>query len=122
MKWLTAILSFFTGNGGAKVADVADKAFYTQQEKAADTIEEEKISAAMVANTSIDFINRSIRPVVTYYYLGGFVGLWPLPKPEQIDPVNFQIFMIIITFWFGGRIILKDLPVLIAAILKMKRG
>jgi hypothetical protein len=119
MNWLTSILGFFTGKSGAKVAEIADEAVFTSQEKA---VEDTKQTMEVLANTSIDLVNRLIRPFVTIWLIGGFSGWWKLPDIKEIDPVWFQIFMIVITFWFGGRVLLKDLPAAVAAILKMKRG
>ena len=119
MNWLTSILGFFTGKSGEKIVEMADESVFTSQEKAdVDT----KQMGETLANTSIDIFNRLVRPVVTFWLIGGLSGCWKLPNTAQVDPVWFQIFMIVITFWFGGRVLLKDLPQAVGAILKIRRG
>lgn len=114
-----AIKGFVTGNTVEKMTDMADDAFFTSQEKAdADN----KFLATTVNNTGVDIVNRWIRPGITIWLIGGFSGWWNLPDTSKVDPVWFQIFMIVITFWFGGRVLLKDLPNAIGAILKMRKG
>lgn len=119
MGWLKSILGFFTGSSGAKAAEIVDEAVFTSQEKAT---EDKQFTAEILANTGIDLFNRLVRPGITLYYVGGFAEWWKLPDVSKIDPVHFQIFMIIVTFWFGGRVLLKDLPNAVAAILKTRRG
>ena len=124
MGWLTSLLGFFTGSAGEKIINLADKAVFTNQEKAEDDQEKSakdtQFTTDILANTSIDIFNRLIRPGITVYYIGGFAGWWQLPDTQKIDPVHFQLFMIIITFWFGGRVLLKDLPNSVMAILSMR--
>lgn len=117
----------FGGNGGAdKVLDVADKAFHTSQERseqdATDTDSARQFADVSnqpgFINQLVDAANRLIRPGVTLWLVGGFVGWWPLPKSEALDPYWQNIFLIVLTFWFGGRAILKDLP----AAIRMMRG
>lgn len=114
-----AVGKFIFGKSGEKIIDVADEAVFTSQEKSE---EDTKFTAATLNDTSVDIVNRWIRPVITIWLIGGLSGLWKLPDTSTVDPVWFQIFMIVITFWFGGRVILKDLPNAVGAILKMKRG
>jgi hypothetical protein len=119
MSWLSSIFGFFTGKSGEKIIEIADESVFTSQEKSeTDT----KFVTETVANTSIDIFNRMIRPFVTIWLIGGFSGWWKLPDTGKIEPVWFQIFMIVITFWFGGRVLLKDLPNAVAAILKIRKG
>lgn len=118
MSWLGSIGKFFLGKSGEKIIEVADEAVFTSQEKAA---EDAKFTASTLNDTSVDIVNRWIRPIITLWLIGGLSGLWKLPDTSTVDPVWFQIFMIVITFWFGGRVLLKDLPNAVGAILKMKR-
>lgn len=119
MSWLSTVLKFFTGNSGEKIINMADEAVFTQEEKA---VEDGKFTTSILNDTSVDMVNRWIRPGVTLWLIGGLSGCWKLPDTSTVDPVWFQIFMIVITFWFGGRVLLKDLPNTINAILKIKRG
>lgn len=119
MSVWSGFLGLFTGKTVEKLTDMADDAVFTSQEKA---VVDTKFVTETVANTSIDIFNRLIRPFITVWLIGGFSGWWHLPETKTIDPVWFQIFMIVVTFWFGGRVLLKDLPAAVGAILKMKRN
>jgi len=126
MSFLTGVGSWLFGSGGAnKVLDVADKAFYTAQERSEGDAKDLDSARAMVAPSHsssfdilVDGFARLIRPSFTVWLLGGFCGWWALPKPESIDPYWYSVFTIVVTFWFGGRMILKDLP----AALRLMRG
>lgn len=127
MSFLTKVTGWLFGGGGAdKVADVADKAFHTEQERsqedAADLASARQFAGVSnqpgLINQLVDAANRLIRPGVTLWLIGGFIGWWNLPKSEAISEYWQNIFLIVLTFWFGGRAILKDLPTAI----KMMRG
>ena len=132
-----AILDFFTGGTGDKVVTVADEAFYSQQERAADDKEDLANARAMqtapmnyagqppfvaLVNVLVDAVSRAIRPGVTLWLIGGFSGLWELPQPDTIDPYWMAIFQLVITFWFSGRVILKDIPTMLAAFRKLRKA
>lgn len=115
----------FGGGGGAdKVLDVTDKAFHTEQERAQE--DQQDLQSARqfagvsdqpgIVNQLVDSANRLIRPGVTLWLIGGFVGWWALPSHEAISEYWQNVFMIVLTFWFGGRAILKDLPAAIKLI------
>jgi len=128
MSILTSLIGFFTGSSGGKViektGEVVDEAFHTEQEKAAETaaavdVDQKDLASAramqMVSHDSwfdafVDGLNRLVRPGVTLWILGGFIGWWPLPKTETISDFWQNTFWLILTFWFGGRALLKDLP------------
>lgn len=118
MSWLTAITGFFSGRTGEKIVEAADNAVYTQQEKARDDTD---YTVRALNDGAVDIVNRWIRPGMTLWLIGGMSGWWELPNTGSIDPVWFQIFLIVVTFWFGGRVLLKDLPAAVNAILQMKR-
>lgn len=110
----------FGGGGANKIADVADKAFYTEQERAdadAKDVTDARAMQQFSHNTwfdvLVDGMSRLVRPGVTLWLVGGFIGWWPLPQPSAIDEYWQNVFMLVLTFWFGGRAILKDLPVAI---------
>jgi hypothetical protein len=69
-----------------------------------------------IVNQLVDALNRLVRPGVTGWLLGGFIGYWKLPEPGAIDPYWQSAFYLVLTFWFGGRMLLKDLPAAIKAI------
>lgn len=58
----------------------------------------------------VDGLNRMVRPVTTYWILGGLSGFWPLPRLGDIDPMMGNIVWTVITFWFGSRMLFKDMP------------
>ena len=110
-KWL------FGGGGVEKVADVADKAFHTAQERSQEDQKDLESARSMQLFTHgsafdilVDGLSRLVRPGVTLWMIGGFIGWWPLPKIDDISEYWQNIFMLVLTFWFGGRAILKDLP------------
>lgn len=115
----------FGGGGASKVMDVADKAFHTEQEKAAEDAADLADARAMqlpthggAFDTLVDGAARLVRPGVTFWLVGGFIGWWPLPAPGTVDPFWQNVFMLVLTFWFGGRALLKDLP----ASVRLMRG
>lgn len=140
MSWFTkalgAVGSLFGAGGGKtveKTVDIVDKAFYTDQEKATDRAsiidvdQKDLASARAMQGTSwgtkfdivIDGWSRVIRPAFTTWLFGGFAGWWNFPQSDSISPEWVNVGYIVLTFWFGGRAILKDLP---EAIKAMRRG
>ncbi len=75
-------------------------------------------------NTRVDVIvdaaNRLPRPLITFWIIGGLMGLWPLPATGQIDPVMLNIAWTVVSFWFGSRAIFKDIPKAIQTIRNLK--
>lgn len=65
----------------------------------------------------IDGANRSVRPFFTYWAIGILAGWWSGPSIDSIDPFTLNVIWTIIGFWFGGRMLYKDLP---AAIMSYK--
>lgn len=127
MSILSSIVGFFTGGSktSEKVIDMADKAIDTSQERSERDQEDLESARAMPLNTHgtmfdvfVDGMSRLVRPGITLWLVGGFIGWWPLPKTEEISEYWQNIFLLCITFYFGGRAILKDLPSAIA----MMRG
>jgi len=59
----------------------------------------------------VDGINRAVRPFMTIWAFGILVGWWG--EPEGFSTMDFMtknIIWTIITFWFGSRILFKDIP------------
>lgn len=67
-------------------------------------------SAPGMINILVDAANRIIRPFVTVYVLGGLADWWKLPDLEDKDPLWILAGATILVFWFGGRMLFKDLP------------
>ena len=123
MSILSSIIGFFTGGSktSEKVLDMADKAIDTQQERSerdqadlSDARDMQISSHSTMFDVFVDGMSRLVRPGVTLWLVGGFIGWWALPRVESISEYWQNIFMIVLTFWFGGRAILKDLPGAIA--------
>ncbi len=71
-----------------------------------------------VVDRIVDTVNHLIRPGVLVWLIGGFMKRWPLPDPKVVDPQLWTTFMIVITFFFGARTLVTDVPKLIAAFKK----
>lgn len=124
MSLLSKLVGWFTGGGKTveKVVDMADKAIDTHQERAERDVTDLESARAMQLSSHgtwfdalVDGLARLVRPGVTLWLVGGFIGWWPLPRTETISEYWQNIFMLVLTFWFGGRAILKDLPSAIRA-------
>lgn len=74
-----------------------------------------------VINQLVDAFNRLLRPGVTVWLIGGFSGWWSLPDESKISPLWFTIFLTVITFWFGGRMLVQDLPRMLIKIIELRR-
>lgn len=117
--WLKGL---FTGKTVEKGLELADEAFHTDQEKAGT---DQKDTADARANTGpshgtwldvlVDGWNRLPRPAFATWAYGELVGWWNVGI-EKITPEKMQLIILIITFYFGGRVILKDIPSVIKAL------
>lgn len=121
MSLLSKAVGWLFGGGGAtaeKVLDVADKAFHTEQERAtedaADLASARSFAAPSnspgVINHLVDATNRLIRPWITIELGLRWFGYKEFPDVQGIDPFWQTTTWLVLTFWFGGRAILKDLP------------
>ncbi len=123
--WTNVTGWLFGGGGMDKVADVADKAFHTDQEKAQEDAADLADARAMIPAVThgtlfdvlVDGINRLQRPGWGIYLFGGVIGWWTFPEIAS-DGLWASLFVLYFTFLFGGRAILKDLP----AAINMMRG
>lgn len=64
-------------------------------------------------NAIIDGINRLPRPGITLWVFGVLVGWWDIPPillSASVPPMFWNIAWTVITFWFGSRVIFKDIP------------
>lgn len=71
-----------------------------------------------IIDSLVNGVNRIIRPWVTITVLGSLFGYWDLPPPDTIDPQYWAMTKVILIFWFGGRLLIKDIPQGIKSILK----
>ena len=67
-------------------------------------------------STIVDAVNHMIRPGILIWLIGGFTGAWPLPNLSGADPALSTIFMWAVNFWYGGRILAKDVPAMLKAL------
>lgn len=65
----------------------------------------------------VNGVNRLIRPWVTITVVGSLFGYWELPPPQSISPEYWVMVQIILGFWFGGRLVTKDIPQAIMGVL-----
>ena len=132
MGVLSKLGSFFAGGAVQSFAGVAD---IVERWKPGETTkhEMEMDVAALVDNARAhdspvagggwlgaiaDGLNRLVRPVVTIYVLGGLFGMFETSFAADVDPWFLAQGEKIIVFWFGGKVLLKDLP---AAIKYLRR-
>ena len=67
-----------------------------------------------------DGLSRLVRPVVTIYILGVVFGFWAIALPAGTDPWYLAQAERILLFWFGGKVLLKDIPAAIAYLRRSK--
>lgn len=119
MNIFSAIFGFFGGGSRAaeKVLDIADKATFTQQERATqdgkDTEilhESEYSNGASPFNNIVDGLNRLQRPAWGIYFMLVAFGKCDVPNLSDVDPMWTTLFIMYFTFLFGGRALVQDLP------------
>lgn len=125
MSWLKTAIGFFTGGSKAaeKVTEMVDESFYTDQEKsiqdAVDTNDagarESGPSGTTWFNAFVDGFNRLPRPAFAIWAFGELVGWWNVAM-ATITAEKMNLIILIITFYFGGRALLKDLPSVIKSL------
>jgi len=141
MGFFTKLGSFFTGGAGDAVAKTAggiadiverwrpgESKKHEMNMEIADFLEKSVADARkhdQPMNSGIAWIdaivngvNRLIRPWVTITVLGSLFGYWDLPAPESIAPQYWQMALIVLGFWFGGRFLIKDIPQAIKSMVK----
>ena len=67
-------------------------------------------SGIPIVDALVNGINRLIRPWVTITVIGSLFGYWDLPPPQNVAPEYWVMIQVILGFWFGGRLITKDMP------------
>lgn len=71
----------------------------------------------------VDGINRLIRPWVAVMVIGAWCGWWRLPALAALPAFEQQLVWLVVTFYFGGRAITKDVPQALAYYFNaVKRG
>ena len=123
--WIKAIGSFLTG--GSKMADKAaemiDESINTSEERTATDqadLKDARITPVAPSHNTwfdalVDGVNRLPRPAFAIWAFGELVGWWNVAI-ASVSSEKMQLIILIITFYFGGRAILKDLPAVIKAL------
>ena len=132
MSLLKKIIGLFSGGAIKTVSDTVDKwrpspvtrnAMDLENQQAGDQSQESARAMPLATHDTwfdvlVDGVNRLVRPVVTFWIIGGLAGFWTLPATGHIDPVMLNIGWTVIGFWFGSRALLKDLPAAVRALRK----
>lgn len=120
-EWIKGLFS--SGKVVEKGMELADEAFHTEQERTEQDAKDTSDSRSMqfASHESwfdilVDGLNRMVRPAFAFWSFGVLVGWWG-EKIKEISPEAMNLILIIVTFYFGGRAILKDLP----GVIKMLR-
>jgi len=130
MGWISALVTTLFGsssNGKGVVGEVSDAVDRWYPSDA--TLHEQNIEDQQAGDESqrsaremqlpyheswfdilIDGLNRLVRPIITYWVIGGLIGLWVLPPVGTVDPIVMNIVWTVVTFWFGSRMLFKDIP------------
>jgi hypothetical protein len=101
----------------ATIAGAVDEYKYTDQEKAVDSDKDLESTRKFAApgqplgliGQVVDGANHAIRPWVTIELVRGLLGYRELPDPSMIHPFFQTLIYLVITFWFGGRTVVKDI-------------
>ena len=130
-KIIKGVFGFFSLPTAGQVVGALDRAHLSKQEAA--EMDTQYTGGAMqsqfappAARTGwdvfIDVVSRVPRPYITFWLVGGFSGWWDLPNPDSVHPFWLNMFYLVITFWFGGRALFKDLPKAVVAMMKIRKG
>lgn len=129
---------FGSGSNGkglvGSVSDVADKWIPSAETiqknsiedlKAGDASQDSARAMQLISHESwfdifVDALNRMPRPLFTGWAFGILCGWWAAPDMTKIDPLVLNMIWTILTFWFGSRVVFKDVPNAIAAFKAIK--
>ncbi len=97
-----------------------------ENQKAGDDSQKNAYSLVLPSHDSwfdifVDGLNRLPRPLLTLWLIGVLYNWWPTPNLELVHPIILNIMWTIITFWFGSRIVMKDVPAAIAVYNSIKK-
>jgi len=130
MGWLTKIGGFLFGggSGGGIVTDISDAVdrwnpsettrhkMSIEDQKVGDNSQDSARGLKLRGGSTwfdnlIDGLNRLVRPVMTFWVFGILTGMLGIPAHlMNIPPMLWNIIWTIITFWFGSRLVFKDVP------------
>jgi len=140
MGWFDKITGFLFGGSGKgaieQVGDIADN--YMPGEVTKHKMNIEDLQAGDASQDSarnmqlpthgswfdiiIDGINRLPRPIITFWVIGILFGWVKDPAYlTQLNPLALNIVWTVIAFWFGSRMIIKDIPSMIKMVRNLKK-
>ena len=96
-----------------------------EDQKAGDDSQDSARKMAFISHDSwldivVDAWSRIPRPAFATWAFGLLVGWWDQPAHiNQLNPVLLNIIWTVVTFYFGARVIIKDIP---AAIVLLKNA
>ena len=126
MGWITGALKavggFLGGSGGGVVAEVVDDLHYSGEEKSKDDMQALSDARKPLSpshdtwfDALIDGYNRLPRPAFATWGFGELVGWWNVDI-TKMDAEKMSLIIIIVTFYFAGRALLKDMPKVIKSL------
>jgi hypothetical protein len=92
-----------------------------EQQQAGDASQDSARAMIFASHASwfdifIDGLNRSVRPFFTFWAIGMLMGWWDTTVHwDKIPEMAWNIIWTIVTFWFGSRVIFKDIPLAVKA-------
>ena len=130
----TVASKLFVGEKGwiEQVSDTADKwhpskttihRMTLEDQTAGDASQESARGFVQVTHDSwfdilVDAWARLPRPVIATWCIGVLIGWWPPPEylttMYATNPIMLNIIWTVITFYFGARVIVKDIPAAVA--------
>ena len=139
MGFLSKVKDFFIGGTVDKIGDAAEGVadiverwnpgvakkhemtmeiakFMEQSYASARAHDQPMNSGIKIIDALVNGVNRLIRPWVTITVVGHMFGYWRLPPPDSIDAQYWDITLIVLGFWFGGRALFKDLPTMVKSL------
>ena len=117
MGVLASVGKFFTGGAAGEIVKVGDEFILTAEERM--RIDQKDLESARGMqlkghsspfDIAVDALSRLVRPVVTFWLMGGLMGFYTFQDIKNIPPFYQSLIVIVLTFWFGGRAIMKDVP------------
>jgi len=106
------------GEGKKHERTMEIQAFLEKSYDAARKHDQPMSAGIPLIDSLVNGVNRLIRPWVTITVIGGLFDYWTLPAPDTVPQQYWDIAMIILGFWFGGRFLVKDIPQAIKSVVK----
>lgn len=136
MAWWAAVKNTLFGSDKGlveQISDVADKwspsettkhKMSLEDQTAGDASQESARAMVFTSHNSwfdilVDGLNRLPRPVIAFWAIGVLTGWIDQPTHlAHLDPLVGNIIWTVATFFFGSRVIFKDIPAMVKSIKK----